>query len=77
MFFSIIIPLFNRPQEIKELLQTLVEQTYKDFEVLVIEDGSSIDAAEVVKSFANQLNQTPARVLVAIMDLNAPKAITL
>ncbi|MGF7078232.1 glycosyltransferase [Mucilaginibacter sp. UYCu711] len=56
MFFSIIIPLYNRPQEIKELLETLTLQTYKNFEVLVIEDGSKDDAEEVVKSFADQLD---------------------
>ncbi len=56
MFFSIIIPLYNRPQEIKELLETLTQQTYKQFEVLVIEDGSVNDAAEIVKNFADKLN---------------------
>ena len=56
MFFSVIIPLYNRPQEIKELLETLTLQTYKDFEVLVIEDGSVDDAAEVVRAFENKLN---------------------
>jgi glycosyltransferase involved in cell wall biosynthesis len=56
MFFSIIIPLYNRPQEIKELLETLTVQTYKQFEVLVIEDGSTVDAAEIVNSFAGQLD---------------------
>jgi len=56
MFFSIIIPLYNRPQEIKELLETLTTQTYKNFEVLVIEDGSKIDAANIVKSFEDTLN---------------------
>ena len=56
MFFSIIIPLYNRPQEIKELLETLTVQTYKQFEVLVIEDGSVNDAEEIVKSFADQLD---------------------
>jgi len=56
MFFSIIIPLYNRPQEIKELLETLCLQTYKQFEVLVIEDGSADDAAEIVKSFADKLD---------------------
>lgn len=55
MFFSVVIPLYNRPQEIKELLETLVLQTYKDFEVLVIEDGSVDDAEAIVNSFANQL----------------------
>ncbi len=56
MFFSIIIPLYNRPLEIKELLQTLTQQTYTNFEVLVIEDGSQNPAKEIVESFANQLN---------------------
>lgn len=56
MFFSIIIPLYNRPQEIKELLETLTLQTYKQFEVLVIEDGSKLDAADIVTSFESQLD---------------------
>jgi len=56
MFFSIIIPLYNRPQEIKELLETLTRQTYKQFEVLVIEDGSKDDAAEIIKSFQDKLD---------------------
>ncbi|MEP6611814.1 MAG: glycosyltransferase [Mucilaginibacter sp.] len=56
MLFSIIIPLYNRPQEIKELLETLVLQTYKQFEVLVIEDGSKDDAADIVKSFVGKLD---------------------
>jgi glycosyltransferase involved in cell wall biosynthesis len=56
MLFSIIIPLYNRPQEIKELLETLTLQTYKDFEVLVIEDGSVNDAEAIVKSFADKLD---------------------
>ena len=56
MFFSIIIPLYNRPQEIKELLSTLCKQTYMQFEVLVIEDGSVNDAKEIVASFENKLD---------------------
>ncbi|WP_461451908.1 glycosyltransferase family 2 protein [Mucilaginibacter sp.] len=56
MFFSIIIPLYNRPQEIKELLETLTMQTYKHFEVLIIEDGSTKDAASIVKSFEGTLD---------------------
>lgn len=56
MYFSIIIPLYNRPQEIKELLETLTLQTYRQFEVLVIEDGSTTDAAEIVNSFSEQLD---------------------
>lgn len=56
MFFSIIIPLYNRPQEIDELLHTLVAQTYTQFEVLVIEDGSVLDAKDIVASYADKLD---------------------
>ena len=56
MLFSIIIPLYNRPQEIRELLQTLTQQTYTHFEVLVIEDGSTHPAKEIVESFSDLLD---------------------
>jgi glycosyltransferase involved in cell wall biosynthesis len=56
MFFSIIIPLYNRPQEIDELLHTLTRQSYTQFEVLVIEDGSVNDAKAVVNKYAHQLD---------------------
>jgi glycosyltransferase involved in cell wall biosynthesis len=56
MFFSIIIPLYNRPQEIKELLESLTLQTYSNFEVLVIEDGSVNDAETIVNTFTDKLN---------------------
>ncbi|MBB6269691.1 glycosyltransferase involved in cell wall biosynthesis [Pedobacter cryoconitis] len=56
MFFSIIIPLYNRPQEIDELLATLCLQTYTQFEVVVIEDGSSLTAKEIVNRYADKLD---------------------
>lgn len=56
MFFSIIIPLYNRPQEIDELLASLLEQTYKQFEVLVIEDGSTKDARTIVERYQDKLD---------------------
>ncbi|RZL13035.1 MAG: glycosyltransferase [Pedobacter sp.] len=56
MFFSIIIPLYNRPQEIDELLASLVKQTYLQFEVLIIEDGSVHDAKSIVDKYVNQLD---------------------
>jgi len=56
MFFSIIIPLYNRPQEIDELLFTLTRQSYTQFEVLVIEDGSVNDARAVVEKYKNKLD---------------------
>ena len=56
MFFSIIIPLYNRPQEIDELLHTLTKQNYLQFEVLIIEDGSKIDAKVIVDSYTDRLD---------------------
>lgn len=55
MFFSIIIPLYNRPQEIDELLASLTKQDYTNFEVLVIEDGSKLKAKEIVDSYRDRL----------------------
>ena len=56
MYFSIIIPLYNRPQEIDELLHTLSKQTYLQFEVLVIEDGSLNVAESIVKKYTDRLD---------------------
>jgi len=56
MFFSIIIPLYNRPQEVDELLGSLTRQTYAPFEVLVIEDGSTVDARQVVEGYRDRLD---------------------
>lgn len=55
MRFSIIIPVYNRPEELRELLNSLTKQTYTNFEVLVIEDGSSDKADGVVAEFTGQL----------------------
>lgn len=56
MNFSIIIPVYNRPEEIKELLDSLVLSTYtKSFEVVIVEDGSTISSKEVVAQFAGKL----------------------
>ena len=57
MYFSFIIPVYNRPDEIDELLQSLVQQTYSDdFEIVVVEDGSTVNCQDVVNKYLNQLN---------------------
>lgn len=53
--YSVIIPVFNRLDELRELLESLSHQTFHAFEVIVIDDGSDIDAAEVAASFADKL----------------------
>ena len=53
--FSIIIPVYNRPQEVQELLESLTHQTTGDFEVIIVEDGSSVRCEEITRSFADKL----------------------
>ena len=55
--FSIIIPVFNRPIEIDELLESLTLQDFQeDFEVLIIEDGSKEKSDLVVNKYQKKLN---------------------
>ncbi|MCE6989974.1 glycosyltransferase family 2 protein [Dyadobacter sp. CY323] len=54
--YSIIIPVYNRPDELQELLECVVLQTYKNFEVIIVEDGSKVKADQVVDRFNDQLS---------------------
>ena len=54
--YSIIVPVFNRPQELEELLQSLVGQSYTNFEVLVIDDGSQQRCDSVYEKFTAQMD---------------------
>lgn len=56
MKYSFIIPVYNRPDEVDELLESLCSQTLKDFEVIVVEDGSSVPCDQVVKKYNDLLN---------------------
>ena len=56
MKYSLIIPVYNRPDEVDELLQSIALQTYKDMEVIVVEDGSSVTCADVVQKYAKHLD---------------------
>lgn len=56
MKYSLIIPVYNRPDEVEELLASLALQTFNDFEVVVVEDGSSVPCEEVVRKFASNMS---------------------
>jgi len=51
-FYSFIVPVYNRPGELSELLETLAAQTYTGFEVVIIEDGSSIRSDNLVEEYS-------------------------
>ena len=56
MKYSIIVPVFNRPNEVDELLESLSHQTYRDFEVIIVEDGSKIPCKDVCDKYADILD---------------------
>ena len=56
MKYSIIVPVFNRPDEVDELLESLYSQTLKDFEVLIVEDGSQKPCKDVCDKYADILD---------------------
>jgi len=54
-FFSFIVPVYNRPEELAELLSSLARQEYEGFEVVIVEDGSDVKSDRVVEEYRNNL----------------------
>lgn len=55
MRFSVIVPVYNRPNELRELLESLTAQSFKDFEVVVVDDGSQTRCEDVCGNFSDML----------------------
>src|SRR3712207_3950131 len=56
MKYSVIVPVFNRPDEVDELLESLLTQSVKDFEVIVVEDGSTVSCQSVCEKYSDRLD---------------------
>jgi len=56
MKYSIIVPVFNRPDEVDELLESLLSQEEKNFEVIIVEDGSQVPCKKVCDKYADRLD---------------------
>ena len=56
MKYSFIIPVYNRPDEVDELLDSLTRQTLQDFEVIIVEDGSSVPCKDITDKYTSLLN---------------------
>jgi len=54
--YSIIIPVYNRPQEVAELLESLTRQHFTNFEVLIIEDGSTETCEKIFEAYTKKLS---------------------
>lgn len=52
-FFSVIIPLYNKAKFIEETLQSVLEQDFLDFEIIIIDDGSTDKSVEIVERFSD------------------------
>ncbi len=53
---SVIIPLYNRPNEIEELLESLTHQINPSFEVVIIEDGSETNSKDIIEIYKSKLD---------------------
>ncbi|HZY78496.1 MAG TPA: glycosyltransferase [Cyclobacteriaceae bacterium] len=54
--YSVIVPVYNRPGEVEELLASLCLQTYTNFEVVLVEDGSSVTSQSVYEKYSSKLS---------------------
>lgn len=54
MKISTIIPVFNEEKDIRECINSLLDQTYKDFEIIIVDDGSTDKTTEVVKEMQSR-----------------------
>lgn len=52
VIYSVIVPVYNRPAEVEELLASLERQTADNFEVVIVEDGSTVPCGEIVERYA-------------------------
>lgn len=56
MKYSVVVPVYNRVDEVDELLASLAAQTCKDFEVIIVEDGSTVPCRATVESYSDRLD---------------------
>lgn len=54
--YSLVVAVYNRPEEMNELLQSIADQEYRDFEIIIVDDGSDISSREVFQKYKSKLN---------------------
>jgi glycosyltransferase involved in cell wall biosynthesis len=67
-FFSVIIPLFNKAAYVERTLNSVLKQEFKDFEIIVVNDGSTDNSLKIAESFSDE------RLLIYTKDNNGVSA---
>ena len=55
-YFSVIVPVYNRRGEVRDLLESLSKQTDRDFEVMLVEDGSTERCDDIAQAYADKVD---------------------
>ena len=55
-YLSLIVPVYNRPQEVQELLESLAAQDSRDFEIIIVEDGSTVRCDRIVEQYKSAID---------------------
>ena len=55
-YLSLIVPVYNRPQEVQELLESLAAQDNRDFEIIIVEDGSTVRCDRIVEQYKSAID---------------------
>jgi glycosyltransferase involved in cell wall biosynthesis len=53
--FSVLIPVYNRENYVRAAVDSVLNQTFSDFELLAVDDGSTARSAVVLESYGNKL----------------------
>ena len=55
--FSVIIPVYNAREYLQECLESVIKQTYVDFELIIIDDGSTDRTVEIIQGYTDKRNK--------------------
>ena len=69
--FSIIVPLYNKAPYVKKALVSIMSQTYKDFELIMVDDGSTDNSLMVVQSIISSFSETDQSIIHILQQSNA------